>query len=72
MGDLNQAEVSTRDVLERWSRLLGEEHPNTLTTLNNLGAILSELGRFEEAEAVLRRAVALRRKVFGEGPMRLQ
>ena len=34
----------------RW-RMLGEEHPDTLTSRNNLAHVLYGLGRLEEAEA---------------------
>jgi hypothetical protein len=45
---------------------LGKEHPDTLTTsMNNLAAVLGDQGKYEEAERMLRQALAAREKVPG-------
>ena len=46
-----EAEAKDRAVLEIRTRVLGAEHPDTLTSRNNLAAVLRDLGRLEEAEA---------------------
>jgi hypothetical protein len=33
-------------------RLLGREHPSTLTSFNNLSGVLSMQGKYKEAEAM--------------------
>ena len=38
-------------------KVLGPEHLNTLTSVNNLGAVLLRQGKYEEAESMHRRAL---------------
>ncbi len=58
---------------EIYERLLGPEHPHTLTSLNNLAALYHDQGRLEEAEPLYRRALAIREKALGpEHPDTLQ
>jgi hypothetical protein len=45
---------------------LGEEHPDTLTSRNNLALVLRGLGRLEEAEAEHRAELEICRRVLGE------
>jgi hypothetical protein len=33
-------------------KVLGEEHPSTLASVNNLAVVLRDLGKYEEAEAL--------------------
>ena len=37
------------EVLSLRKKVLGEEHPDTITAMSNLAASLSELGRYQEA-----------------------
>ena len=46
--------------------MLGDDHPNTLTAMNNLGGLLTKLGRYEEANALLQVALDARLRVLGE------
>jgi hypothetical protein len=46
--------------------MLGEEHPDTLTSLNRLAAVLRHQGRYEEAEEMNRRALKGREKMLGK------
>ncbi|KAK7178572.1 hypothetical protein PSPO01_15389 [Paraphaeosphaeria sporulosa] len=46
-------------------KVLGTEHPNTLTSVSQLGSVLERLGRYEEAEASHRRALEGYEKVLG-------
>jgi tetratricopeptide (TPR) repeat protein len=45
---------------------VGEEHQKTLNSLTNLGAILLGQRKYREAEPLLRRALALNQKLFGD------
>jgi serine/threonine-protein kinase len=47
-------------------KLLGPDHPDEARTLNNLGTVLRDEARLEEAETVHREALAMRRKLFGD------
>jgi hypothetical protein len=38
--------------LEGKEKVLGQEHPNTLTSVNSLGLVLLRQGKYEEAEAM--------------------
>jgi tetratricopeptide (TPR) repeat protein len=56
--------------LELRRNVLGEEHPDTLTAMHNLGISLQMQGRssgqIDEAEQLYNRVLELRRKVLGE------
>jgi Tfp pilus assembly protein PilF len=45
--------------------VLGAEHPNTLTSVNQLGLVLASQRKYEEAEAMYRRALDGSEKVLG-------
>ena len=48
-------------------KALGEDHPDTATSYNNLAAALLAQGKQAEAEAMHRRALAIDLKALGEG-----
>jgi hypothetical protein len=50
----------------RRSRELGEEHPDTLRSANNLARSLSNQGKYAEAERIHREVLGARRRVLGE------
>src|ERR1035438_9001327 len=52
--------------LETSMRVLGEEHPDTLTSTSNLSATLEAQGDHDGALRLLRKCLAGRRKVLGE------
>ena len=54
-----------REALERTRRVLGDDHPETLIAVNNLGSLLQEQGKLDEAEAYYREALEGRRLVLG-------
>ena len=41
-GDLDSAEALLREALEGCRETLGDRHPNTLTSINNLGLLLQD------------------------------
>jgi tetratricopeptide (TPR) repeat protein len=65
-GKLAEAEPYYRDALEKRRRVLGEEHPDTLTSINNMGVLLESQGKLAEAEPYYRDALEKRRRVLGE------
>jgi tetratricopeptide (TPR) repeat protein len=60
------AEEKHRQALAIRRQVLGEEHPFTATSYNNLAMSLKAQGRYPEAEEGFRKALAIRRKVQGE------
>jgi eukaryotic-like serine/threonine-protein kinase len=46
-------------------RVLGPEHPDTLTTMNNLAAVYDIEGKFPETEALFSQILEIRRRVLG-------
>lgn len=50
---------------ERIVRPVSDERADLATTLSNLGMVLTDAGRFDEAEAALRESLAIRREIFG-------
>jgi hypothetical protein len=49
-GRYNEAEVSFMEVAERRKKVLGAEHPDTLTSMANLASTYRNQGRWKEAE----------------------
>ena len=41
---------SPRHVSPAWERVLGKEHPDTLTSMSNLASVLKDQGKDEQAE----------------------
>jgi tetratricopeptide (TPR) repeat protein len=62
MGDLNGATKSEQEVLAARRRIWGPRHPDTAYSLNNLGWIYLELGRWQDAESLLRENLVVIRK----------
>ncbi|MCZ6690273.1 MAG: serine/threonine-protein kinase [Planctomycetota bacterium] len=65
LGIHDEAEALVREALETHRSHLGEMHPLTLTSMNNLAVEWMTLGKLEEAEALLRQSLAGRREVLG-------
>jgi tetratricopeptide (TPR) repeat protein len=53
-------------VLEVRQRVRGEQHPETLTAMNNLGRLYGDHGEYAGAEALLSKAVDGRRRELGQ------
>lgn len=49
------------------NRILGSEHPDTLSAMNNLAATYSDLGRDTEAIALMQQVYEARCRGFGKG-----
>lgn len=54
-----------RQTLAISKKVLGEEHPSTLKTMNNLALLLDSQGKYEEVESMRRQTLATREKVLG-------
>jgi tetratricopeptide (TPR) repeat protein len=55
-----------REALEKRRRVRGEEHPSTLTAINNMGSLLQAQGKLDQAEPYYREALEVSRRVLGE------
>jgi tetratricopeptide (TPR) repeat protein len=64
-GDPRAARPLLRRAHKLDRRRLGEDHPDTLTSANNLAFTLGELGEHESARAVHEDTLARRRRVLG-------
>jgi tetratricopeptide (TPR) repeat protein len=47
-------------------RLLGDNHPDVATSLNNLALLYDSQGRYEEAEPLFLQALAIAEQTLGE------
>jgi tetratricopeptide (TPR) repeat protein len=64
-GKHDEAEKMQREVLAVMQRVLGAEHPSTLTTADNLAACLLHQGKHDEAEKMHREVLAVKKRVLG-------
>jgi tetratricopeptide (TPR) repeat protein len=65
-GRYNETEKSFSQVLETFKRVLGEEHPSTLTSMANLALTIWNQGRWKEAEELEVEVMETFRRVLGE------
>ncbi|CUS06611.1 unnamed protein product [Tuber aestivum] len=54
-----------RRALEGREKILGPDHPDTLTSVNNLAGVLQSQGKYDESEEMHRRALEGREKILG-------
>jgi eukaryotic-like serine/threonine-protein kinase len=64
-GRLVEAEALHRQTLDARRRVLGKEHSQTLSSMNNLGLVYLDQGEFAKAEPLLAEALATQRRVMG-------
>ncbi|KAJ5366060.1 hypothetical protein N7541_000001 [Penicillium brevicompactum] len=70
-GTYEEADSMQRWALDAREKVLGREHPDTLTSVNNLGSVLDSQGKYEEAEAMHRWALEAREECLtGKGNMK--
>jgi CHAT domain-containing protein/tetratricopeptide (TPR) repeat protein len=65
-GQYRVAEAAMRDAIQVFKDLLGEDHPDYATSLNNLGALYHAIGDYVRAEPLLRQAMEIMKKAVGE------
>ncbi len=66
LGLVTEAEDLIRTVFEIRVENLGEDHPSSLTSLNQLADFLFSQGRIDEVEPLDRKTLEIRRRVLGE------
>jgi tetratricopeptide (TPR) repeat protein len=66
LGLYSEAEPLLTRSAEIRRRELGGDHPDTLESINKVGAVFHYQGKLDEAEAHLREALETRRRVLGE------
>ncbi len=64
-GQFAEAESLQQRVVTVHERTLGAEHPQTATSLSNLGNVFYLQGKIVDAERVHRRVLAIREKILG-------
>lgn len=65
MALFDQALPLQQRALETRRVVLGDNHPSTLLSMNNMGGLMQTMGRFDEAEPLLIEALDSRRRVLG-------
>ena len=55
LEDYEKAEPLFREALKLNEDLLGNDHPNTLSAINNLSILLNNIEKYVEAETLLKR-----------------
>ncbi|KJZ71092.1 hypothetical protein HIM_09511 [Hirsutella minnesotensis 3608] len=66
LGKYHEAEQMHRQALDLREKVLGKEHPATLSSMNNLAVVLKSLGKYEEAERLHRQEWKLSEKLLGK------
>lgn len=66
LGKYDEAEEMHRQTLELSEKVLGQEHPSTLDSMNNLALVLDNQGKYNEAEEIHRQTLELSKKVLGQ------
>jgi tetratricopeptide (TPR) repeat protein len=64
-GRWKEAEISFGRVMEARKRVLGEDHPSTLTSMANLASTYRKQGRWDQAEELEVQVVETSKGVFG-------
>ncbi len=64
-GHYEQAERLVQRALTTRERVLGPEHPNTLSTVNNLASLYRKQGKYKQAERLYQRALTTKERVLG-------
>ena len=66
-GYSSEAEKMEIQVLDARKRILGVEHPDTISAMGNLASTYCDLGKFTEAEKLEIQVLDARKKILGEG-----
>src|SRR5260221_13896991 len=64
-GQYEQAERLMQRARTAKERVLGPEHPSTLSTVNNLAVLYWNQGKYEQAERLMQRALTTKERVLG-------
>jgi tetratricopeptide (TPR) repeat protein len=71
-GRLDEAEKLLRQALDVECRVLGEQHPDIPTAMNNLALVAEIQGKYAEAEELFRRALEMDQLLLGDDHPRTQ
>ncbi|KAB5569897.1 hypothetical protein GE09DRAFT_1217349 [Coniochaeta sp. 2T2.1] len=66
MGKLEQAAALEKEVLEKMQRILGHEHPDTISAMNNFAITLGDMGKLDEAAAMFQEVLEKRQRILGD------
>jgi tetratricopeptide (TPR) repeat protein len=66
MGRFAEAEVILSECYQHIKTQLGDDHPDTISSLCNLASILESQGKYEQAERLLTQALTSSRRVLGD------
>jgi tetratricopeptide (TPR) repeat protein len=66
IGDIDRALPLCEECLEKRKRVLGEDHPDTLNTLNNLAGVFALKGEYDRAIPLGEECLEKRKRVLGE------
>jgi ankyrin repeat protein len=64
-GKYEEALQAYQEVYEIQKRVLGPEHPDTLTTRNNIASVLDDQGKYEEALQAYKKVYDIQKHVLG-------
>ncbi|KAI2827285.1 hypothetical protein CBS133816_6557 [Aspergillus niger] len=64
-GKYQEAEAMHQQALQKREKILGPEHPDTLTSISQLGSVLAQQGKYTEAEIIQQQALQGREKALG-------
>jgi tetratricopeptide (TPR) repeat protein len=65
-GRYTEAEGLLKQAMETHKRMLGQEHPDTLSSMNNLALTYRKQGRWKEAEVQFTQVLETKKRVLGE------
>ena len=66
LGDIRRAKQHNEAALDLRQRILGEEHPDTLTSMNNLASTLRQKGDLQGARELQEKELEICRRILGE------
>ncbi len=66
LGEYERAETHLKRAFDLRNREQGEEHPETIVSMNDLAVLYQTRGRYDEAEALQVRCLELSRRILGE------
>jgi tetratricopeptide (TPR) repeat protein len=65
-GQLDEAEPLFKEALDTRRRVLGDTHPDTLSSINNMASLYKAKGKYDLAEPLFKDALDVRRRVLGD------
>ena len=65
-GKYAEAETLQQQTLELTKAALGDDHPSTLDSMNNLAEVFRQQGKYAEAETLQQQTLELRKAALGD------